>query len=155
MTAWHYTVGTKIPLILEDGFLKPATALVAPPEKPIVWFSKNQLWEPTANKMFRATDGTVRFGTKKTTREMAGGLFRFGLPTENLRRWTELQREALIPTRSKNLLVKAAKEDGSNPYDWFGLLEPVPIDRCIVEIEETESVWIPSSVMALQELFPL
>jgi hypothetical protein len=153
MLAWHYTVGTKIPLILEDGFLRPATAGVMPPEKPIVWFSKNQLWEATANKMFRATDGTLRFGTRETTREMGGGLFRFGLPTEELRRWTELQREALIPTRTKRSLVNAAKKDGSNPYDWLGTLEPVQIDRCIIEVEDYEAGWIPSSAVALRALF--
>jgi hypothetical protein len=154
MIAWHYTIRQHLPSILEDAFLRPTTVGVAPPEKPILWFSRNQIWEPTANKMFRASDGSLRFGTRETTREMGGGLVRFGLPTEKLLRWTELHREAHMPTRTRNALVKAAKRDGSNPYDWCGLLEPVSIYECAVEIE-SELIWIPTTATALREDLPV
>jgi len=48
MLLWHYTKGVHLAKILADGFIRPATAFVDPGEKPIVWFSTDQHWEPTA-----------------------------------------------------------------------------------------------------------
>jgi len=39
--------------ILRDGVITPATALVEPPERPIVWLSKNQFWERPVTKGMR------------------------------------------------------------------------------------------------------
>ena len=57
---WHYTTGTCFLQIVDDGMIRPATAFIAPGERPIVWFSAHPLWEPTAcrtHKRERATDG--------------------------------------------------------------------------------------------------
>jgi len=47
---WHYSVYPHLLSMLRDGFIKPATAFVEPPERPIVWFSKSQTWERTVTK---------------------------------------------------------------------------------------------------------
>jgi hypothetical protein len=41
-TIWHYTVLPHLLSMFRDGFIKPATAFVEPPERPIVWFSLDQ-----------------------------------------------------------------------------------------------------------------
>src|SRR5262245_17530639 len=76
---WHYTTTQCLVKILTDGYLKPATAFVKPPEKPVVWFSTNQDWEETANKLGQTTDGSlVRLGREETA-ELGGGLIRIGV----------------------------------------------------------------------------
>lgn len=48
---WHYTAGHKLPLIREAYALRPNGAKVAPNERPVVWFSADPLYEPTAIKL--------------------------------------------------------------------------------------------------------
>jgi hypothetical protein len=55
--AWHYTTLQKAHSIEADGKLRPATTGVPANEKPILWFSLAQEWEPTATK------GIVNKGT--------------------------------------------------------------------------------------------
>jgi hypothetical protein len=50
MLAWHYTTGSNALLIFESGVLRPTSLYVAPPEKPVLWFSTTPYWEPTASK---------------------------------------------------------------------------------------------------------
>ena len=47
---WHYTTIPNLISILADGAIKPATARVPAGEKPAVWFSTHQHWEPMATK---------------------------------------------------------------------------------------------------------
>ena len=54
---WRYTFLPHLESILRDGLIRPATALVEPPERPIVWFSKNQFWERTVTKSMKFSDG--------------------------------------------------------------------------------------------------
>ena len=56
---WHYTFLPHLESILREGLIRPATALVEPPERPIVWFSKNQFWERTVTKSMKSRDGRL------------------------------------------------------------------------------------------------
>ena len=47
---WHYTTGDYFELIFESRTLCTTDAGIAPGERPAVWFSKDQFWEPTAQK---------------------------------------------------------------------------------------------------------
>ena len=76
-TAWHYTTGQKAKMIFESGELKPTDAFIEAQEKPILWFSKNQEWEQTANKMLAGPGGTLRQLTTDETRNMGGGRVSF------------------------------------------------------------------------------
>jgi hypothetical protein len=75
---WHYTVGRFLPLIVQDGIIKADTGMVPKGERPAVWFSANQTWEETANKMHMTPFGPT-FGTRETTHKLAGGLVRIGV----------------------------------------------------------------------------
>lgn len=140
-TAWHYTTGERFLSIVECGFLLPATALITSKERPVVWFSLNQEWEPTANKMLRSPDGTLIFLDKEGTCKFGGGLVRFGYPLERTIRWPLLARKAKIPPTTRVGLELAARENGSNPNDWCGVLRPVPLDELTIEVLDGEK-WV-------------
>jgi hypothetical protein len=76
---WHYTTGTCFLQITEEGYIQPATAYIAPGERPIVWFSTNPIWEPTACKGVPVPGGLSRTGTFEETYERGRGLVRFGV----------------------------------------------------------------------------
>jgi hypothetical protein len=50
---WHYTAGHKLAMIRESCALRPNGAKVAPNERPVVWFSADALYEPTAIKLLQ------------------------------------------------------------------------------------------------------
>lgn len=139
--AWHYTTGEKFRSIDGSGFLRPATAGITRKERPIVWFSLNQEWEPTANKMWQCPDGTVIGLDKEGTRKLGGGLVRLGLRAERTIRWPLLAKIAKIPPTTKVGLERAAMEEGSNPSDWCGVLHRIPLRELTVEVLDSEK-WV-------------
>lgn len=48
MVVWHYTTFSRLTRILLTGEIRPASAGVPEGERPIVWFSRNPVWEETA-----------------------------------------------------------------------------------------------------------
>lgn len=140
-TAWHYTTGQKAKLIFESGELKPTSLFIEPGEKPILWFSTNQVWEQTANKMLELPDGTLRLLTMEGSRKLGGGLFRFGIPADQLIRWPRLARAANMRGKVQRSLEECGLRDGADFREWCGLLEPVSIDALAWE-EMTDSGWV-------------
>jgi hypothetical protein len=139
--AWHYTIGQKAKLILESGELKPATTFIEAGEKPILWFSTNQDWEQTANKMLTLPDGTLRQLTMEETGAMGGGLFRFGMPSENLIKWPRLAREANMRGKIQRSLEVVGLRQGADFREWCGSLEPVSIAFLFFQTM-TDSGWL-------------
>ena len=140
-TAWHYTTGQKAKLILEIGELKPTGAFIDSKEKPILWFSTNEHWEQTANKMTILPNGILRPLTMQGTRDMGGGLFRFGMPSDQLIRWPRLARAANMKRKIQWALEEAGLRAGADFREWCGLLEPVSIAALTWE-EMTDSGWV-------------
>ena len=56
---FHYTIVSRLLNIVIEGEIKPATLFVDRAEKPVVWFSFRQDWEPTATPAYEK-NGTVR-----------------------------------------------------------------------------------------------
>jgi hypothetical protein len=127
MTAWHYTTTQKAKLIFESGELKPTTSFIESRERPILWFSKNQGWELTANKMMMLPNGEPRHLTMEETFEYGGGLFRFGKPSNQLIQWPRLARIANMRTKIQKAVEVAGLRAGADFRDWCGLLEAVSI----------------------------
>jgi hypothetical protein len=77
---WHYTVGTPLAEIARSGSLLPAAARTPDPRscEEILWFSRNQQWDPSAMK----DDGLsqARHALTRAALHMRFGLYRFGLP---------------------------------------------------------------------------
>jgi hypothetical protein len=144
-TAWHYTTGQKAKLIFESGELKPTGAFIEAQERPILWFSKNQEWEQTANKMIMLPDGNFRQLTTDETRNMGEGLFRFGIPSHELIQWPRLARSANMRSKIQRALEESGLRQGADFREWCGLLEPVSIAGLTCQTM-TDSGW-----QALQE----
>ena len=139
--AWHYTINKRAVLILKDGFIRPATAYVPADEIPIVWFSTNQNWEPTANKALINDSGHATSLTMQETIQVGGGGWRFGMPTEKLIYYRKAIQAANISAGTARGLEQAARDVGSNPTWWWGAIEPVNVSDCIVERLEGDT-WI-------------
>lgn len=137
--AWHYTIGLHATGILRDGVIRGATEGVPLHERPVVWFSTRQSWEPTATKgMIDRLSGRRRDATME---EMFahGGLWRFGVPASELLPWRKLREAAGITSETANGLLRAAKRAGADPFFWYGSLEPVAVTRCTVQCRLTDS----------------
>lgn len=73
---FHYTTGLKLRAIINTGHIKPSTARIGPYEKPVVWFSASQRWEPTATKC--PVPGKAG---QRITAKLQNGLVRITVPT--------------------------------------------------------------------------
>jgi hypothetical protein len=139
---WHYTTGQKFELIAECGLLMPTEVGIAKNEKPVLWFSKNQSWEPTANKMRRSPDGKLIFLDQLGTAEHGGGLVRFGIKKNSVHHWHALIKAACIPETTVRSLEAAGIKQGAKPSDWCGTLKPVNVDECsAIEVLNQDGKW--------------
>ena len=154
MSAWHYTISDRAWLIFQDGLIKPATAGVRHPEKPVVWFSTQQHWEPTANKMAYTTSGElIHMSTKMMFQEVGGELFRFGIGTHHLLPWHRLARAARIPIKVQKGLITTAREAKADPMKWYGTLKPVPvIDTIIQRYNPIKKEWVAAAANSKENL---
>jgi len=75
----------------------------------------------------------VRVLSVSETSERCGGLYRLGLDASELVAWRELPALALMPDRVAAALRRVAYKQGASPREWYGSLEPVPIEKCIVQ----------------------
>ncbi len=124
---WHYTTGTRFREIVETGEIRAATTFVDPRERPIVWFSSNQDWEPTAWKLFIQPNGQTK--DLRTPQEIAElfGLVRIGVDRATAPHdWPTLRRRSRMDGDIARALEKAGREVGSNPAWWYGSFDPVP-----------------------------
>lgn len=142
--AWHYTTGEKFILIVEDRVIRPASTGVKPPELPIVWFSLDQNFERTARKGLLTEAGQFRTASIQETQELGGGLVRFGLDAEILIPWRggALRKASRMRYPTAKKLEAAGIQQGAQPFEWMGSLDPVPIDICVVEVLNDNAVWI-------------
>jgi hypothetical protein len=126
---WHYTFLPHLESILRDGLIKPATALVEPPERPIVWFRKNQFWERTVTKGMKLANG--RLLELDFNAMMAHGMFpvRIGVRPETAPHdWLALRTLGRIEPEMADGLSRAAHQVGADAQDWFGTFTPVPME---------------------------
>jgi hypothetical protein len=129
---WHYTFLPHLQSILRDRLIRPATALVEPPERPIVWFSKNQFWERTVTKGMKHRDGRLielDFNAMVAHRVFPA---RIGvLPETALYDWPTLRTMSRMEPAMADGLVRAAEEVGADPRDWRGTFDPVTVKEWV------------------------
>jgi hypothetical protein len=140
--AWHYTTGIHYGHIVASGELRPAAIGVKPPEKPVLWFSLNQDFEPTACKAVRDESGAIRRLSKEDTQVLGEGLYRFGVPARLLHPWPKLARKARMTTETQRLLEREGIRQGANPILWCGLTSnPIPLAKCVKIQRSIMGVW--------------
>jgi hypothetical protein len=137
---WHYTTGHFFLKIVESGFLLPTGIGVEAPEKPLLWFSKHPVFEPTARKGWRE-GGKHRVLSVQETRERGGGLVRFGIKPEALLHGNSLRAGARMSLKVWNHLERVAQEQGSTNRNWWGTTEALPINSMIIEVMDEDSTW--------------
>jgi hypothetical protein len=132
MMAWHYTVGVNATEILREGFIRGATAGLPPGERPTVWFSMRQIWEPAASRRKLVAGGESTMTMAEMIEEYHG-LWRFGVPKAALHAWTFLRRKAAMSHDTELALIRVAARAGFNPRFWYGALEPIAVNQCEVQ----------------------
>jgi hypothetical protein len=138
---WHYTTGENFIQIVEVGFLDPNKTVTLPGERPILWFSSEPFWEPTANKAL-SLDGAVKTLSMDETREHGGGLVRFGVRASVLIRWPKLGRKAGMPPQTVRSLELVGIKQGAKPSNWYGSLKRIKVRECAaIQVMDENSEW--------------
>lgn len=146
--AYHYTTGTKLREIASDGFLDPTKTVISgagPRERPVLWFSTAEPWEPTACKAV-SEEGKLRTLTMAETKQLGFGLVRFGYPVRRLHSWKsgKLARKARIEDLIANGLSKAGRDQGADPDLWYGACRPISLSEVVsIEVIDEHDNWQP------------
>ena len=127
---FHYAPWAYLPKMVASGCLRASNA-GAPRELPLIWFSLNQQWEPTATK----TSGGFR---RLTFQEqlVTVGCIRFGLAYDDprLMPWKRACATAGTRREDRRSLEKVGKRVGGDPEHWFAIAGDVPLSDLDLEI---------------------
>jgi hypothetical protein len=127
ITIWHYAAWARLPTIVESGILKCSNA-GAPNELPMLWFSANQQWEPTATKLMLSHTGKlIRLTFNEQVKEF--GCIRFGIDESDPRimNWKAACSAAGTPREMRRILEQVGKRQGANPDNWFASAINIPL----------------------------
>ncbi len=119
---YHYTTDLKLKQIINSGAIKPTTAKIEPHEKPVAWFSTQELWEPTCTKVpIAGMQGQI------ATARAQGGLVRITVPG-TCAPYVFQQLPLIAGTKPSVCigLLLAGMELGSDPDTWRFTPTPVP-----------------------------
>tara|TARA_B100001540_G_C15442339_1_gene477237 strand:+ start:149 stop:643 length:495 start_codon:yes stop_codon:yes gene_type:complete len=129
MLVYHYTHLQAGASIIQDEFLKVSETESKKGLKPALWFSKNELYEPTALKNYTYKGIINSF---KTLQEQADviGCARIGYydNDNNLTSWKEYRNLSGLPRQDRRLIEKSYKKQGAKLSDWFCSFEDMSID---------------------------
>jgi hypothetical protein len=132
---YHYTVGAHYDRILAAGLLKPSTAYVCKSERPVVWFTRSDKWDSTANKAYGCEIGGQRAHVgldENWTHRCFGGLVRMAIDaTVAPHDWRAFKRLGGINPRTAKGLYSTALQNGVQPSNWRVSFEPVALSNCI------------------------
>ncbi len=140
---WYYTTLNKLVEILAQGQITPSAAGVPRKEKPAVWFSANQTWDPAANLPWQDPDGSTVRLSKDQTFVMGGGLARIGIaPQTAPHDWKTFKQQSGISPKAAKEIYNTAIQGGSRPGQWFASFENVPKSKWLtIEILEGDA-WV-------------
>ena len=124
---WHYTAWEHLAAICESGALK-RTNVGAEGEAPMLWFSSQQQWEPTATKLVVDSARRVQRLTFQQQVELFGCV-RFGLASDDSRilDWKAACALAGTPGKLKRKMEAYGQSVGANPAHWFATAVDVPL----------------------------
>ncbi len=157
---WHYTYGHHIEEILATGTLLPPARVASLVEeahnghgtreyesdKKMLLFSSNPYWEPASYRAIMENGVPVELHQRSDYEKRGLKIIRFGVDRSILKPWVKLKRLAHMPKGMAQSLEDLAYKLGSNPYDWWGTLFPVPrAEWQTVEVLESDT-WEQVSV---------
>ncbi len=126
--AYHYTIGDRWECIRKDGLLKQATALVPKNERPAVWCTVSEEFDPTARKfVVDPQTGEYRALSIEETAEHGGGLVRIAIDKKHLPLdWKTFVKESGIEPKVAAGLRKRAYRQGVRISDWCCSFDAIP-----------------------------
>lgn len=158
MIVYHYSRIKHLAKILESGVLLPATAMVPRNEKPAVWFSINDYWEPSAGMMVLADkSGLVQYGDGTATLDPRAlrqcsmqechekmGLTRFVVDeTSAPYTWRHHKQYGGISRREAKALYELSIRDSVCVTQWRLSYDPVPASEWLAVEKWDGSKWCP------------
>jgi hypothetical protein len=142
LLAWHYTLGTSLLRILENGHILPGEQPDTPViECPLAWFSLNQQHDPSALKQL-VLKGVPQPATLAVMRQLGNGVYRLGLAPRALLGGEALRRQARISKERWQTLVKQAQACGADASQWYASVDPVPASDCVIEVLNDAMQWV-------------
>ncbi|ENP8454898.1 hypothetical protein ACEI25_001523 [Photobacterium damselae] len=141
---YHYTIGSKLTPIMEDGFIRTSPLKPDNGETPVVWLSSNENFEQSARKMaFIPSTQQQRLLTVFEMLKMAGGLVRYVFDKEQINAisWAEAQLSIGMSKNKRGLLLKRSRMVGSKPKEWWVVPKSVSLSQAMrVEVcDEVDS----------------
>jgi hypothetical protein len=148
---WHYTTMSYLDAILASDELRPskprklgrdmirslrqehrAVLLQLNEPEPLLWFSRNEEWEYSVDKIHVTTAGRAQ------TEVRSGGLLRFGVPASFAKlRWSDYLARNPLTRRLRNAMAARG-----NPVEWLATDEPVPL-KYVRQIQVYMRSWLP------------
>jgi hypothetical protein len=127
---WHYTTCVHLSEIVESRELRCSNA-GATNLAPLLWFSSNQSWEPTARKMVAAPNGHGLRPLSFHEQAKEFGCVRFGLSVSDprLMDWKAACSFDGTPREMRRKMELTGKRTGADPKDWFAVAVSVPLEE--------------------------
>ena len=132
--SWHYTDARQLLPLIKSKALKPTMGYSHRGERPVVWFTRADTYEPMAYPAWLDENGIRHvMASEKEIATRANGLLRIGVAADDpclrpLSQWTNSRRP-----ENQNLaeeMLNVAKELGSNPVaNWQVSFKPVTQKR--------------------------
>lgn len=149
---YHYAPWAYLPAIVQHGALRPSNAR-ADGEVPLLWFSLNQHWEPTATKVWENKAGTI---LQMTFRQQVSqvGCIRFGLDDQDPRLldWKQACKAAGTGRNERRAMENAGKKLGAKPEDWFATLMSVQLADLRFQVFLNEQ-WLDAEPAEMAEVW--
>lgn len=137
---WHYAPWEFLPEIVSTGFLRASNA-GAIHEVPMLWFSANQQWEPTATKVVQSHQGLIRLTSEEQATRF--GCIRFGLPANDPRllSWREACRVAQTSRQHRRGMERLGEKLGARSADWFAAASNVDLSELRFQVWLFKLCW--------------
>lgn len=132
---WHYAPWAYLPEIVDSGLLRRSNS-GAPRTLSMLWFSANQVWEPTAAKRVSMVEGEP--GRLLNFREQSDaiGCVRFGLLADDGRvmGWRLAADVAGFSPKERRALEAVGRQRGANPEHWCASASDVSLDELYFQV---------------------
>ena len=157
---WHYTYNHIVD-ILESGVLLPPRMTPHFNERDssilefgesikkdegfqadskLLLFSQREDWEPASYRAARLGGRIVPVHRLEDYELYGWRVYRVGVSRDLLHPWMRLKRLCGMPPAMARALEQIARDLGSNPYDWWGTLKPIPDTKWkAIEIYDPET----------------
>ncbi|NGO90759.1 MAG: hypothetical protein GBQ79_14255 [Halomonas sp.] len=129
---FHYSTLARLPHMLNSGHLLPEAD--SHTGMPLLWFSAEPFWEPTATKPCRTGHALVNL--KFWEYRDLFGCIRFALPADDSRllTWRDVCQQAGLSRVERRTLEAAARKRGGDPRQWFATPTAIPLSDMSLEV---------------------